>query len=82
MLFKLKGKTTSSFSHQDSGSDRYVLSCPSVDLAWRLLDGPLLAAISKDHQLAPRLAQALAICAQMPALCKFLKYFLKRLKTL
>ncbi|XP_022827451.1 probable E3 ubiquitin-protein ligase HERC2 [Spodoptera litura] len=52
----------------DSGSDRYVLSCPSVELAWRLLDGPLLAAISKDHQLAPRLAQALAICAQMPSL--------------
>ncbi|CAH2068345.1 unnamed protein product, partial [Iphiclides podalirius] len=52
----------------DSGSDRYVLSCPSVELAWRLLDGPLLTAISNDHQLAPRLAQALAICAQMPTL--------------
>ncbi|XP_013183359.2 probable E3 ubiquitin-protein ligase HERC2 [Amyelois transitella] len=52
----------------ESGSDRYVLSCPSVELAWRLLDGPLLAAISNDHQLAPRLAQALAICAQMPTL--------------
>ncbi|CAG9110153.1 unnamed protein product [Plutella xylostella] len=50
------------------GSDRYVLSRPSVELAWRLLDGPLLAAISGDHQLAPRLAQALAICAQMPTL--------------
>ncbi|XP_028033518.1 probable E3 ubiquitin-protein ligase HERC2 [Bombyx mandarina] len=52
----------------ESGSDRYVLSCPSVELAWRLLDGPLLTAISNDHQLAPRLAQALAICAQMPTL--------------
>ncbi|XP_047031157.1 probable E3 ubiquitin-protein ligase HERC2 [Helicoverpa zea] len=57
-----------SHSITDSGSDRYVLSCPSVELAWRLLDGPLLAAISNDHQLAPRLAQALAICAQMPTL--------------
>ncbi|XP_052754599.1 probable E3 ubiquitin-protein ligase HERC2 isoform X2 [Galleria mellonella] len=57
-----------SHSVADSGSDRYVLSCPSVELAWRLLDGPLLAAISNDHQLAPRLAQALAICAQMPTL--------------
>ncbi|XP_022131000.2 probable E3 ubiquitin-protein ligase HERC2 [Pieris rapae] len=52
----------------ESGTDRYVLSCPSVELAWRLLDGPLLTAISNDHQLAPRLAQALAICAQMPTL--------------
>ncbi|XP_049884481.1 probable E3 ubiquitin-protein ligase HERC2 isoform X2 [Pectinophora gossypiella] len=52
----------------ESGSDRYVLSCPSVELAWRLLDGPLLATVSNDHQLAPRLAQALAICAQMPTL--------------
>lgn len=55
---------------QESGTDRYVLSRPSVELAWRLLDGPLLRAISNDHQLAPRLAQALAICAQMPTLCK------------
>ncbi|CAG4926206.1 unnamed protein product [Colias eurytheme] len=55
-------------SPADSGTDRYVLSCPSVELAWRLLDGPLLSAISNDHQLAPRLAQALAICAQMPTL--------------
>ncbi|XP_068628740.1 probable E3 ubiquitin-protein ligase HERC2 [Battus philenor] len=55
-------------SNAENGSDRYVLSCPSVELAWRLLDGPLLTAISKDHQLAPRLAQALAICAQMPIL--------------
>ncbi|XP_045542472.1 probable E3 ubiquitin-protein ligase HERC2 [Papilio machaon] len=52
----------------ESGSDRCVLSCPSVELAWRLLDGPLLKAISNDHELAPRLAQALAICAQMPTL--------------
>ncbi|KAJ0180993.1 hypothetical protein K1T71_003078 [Dendrolimus kikuchii] len=57
-----------SHSVAESGSDRYVLSCPSVDLAWRLLDGPLLVAISNDHQLGPRLAQALAICAQMPTL--------------
>ncbi|CAB3257193.1 unnamed protein product [Arctia plantaginis] len=57
-----------SHSLTEIGSDRYVLSCPSVELAWRLLDGPLLAAISTDHQLAPRLAQALAICAQMPTL--------------
>ncbi|CAG9575570.1 unnamed protein product [Danaus chrysippus] len=57
-----------SHSNMESGSDRYVLSCPSVELAWRLLDGPLLTAISNDHQLAPRLAQALAICAQMPTL--------------
>ncbi|CAH0405793.1 unnamed protein product [Chilo suppressalis] len=57
-----------SHSNTDSGSDRYVLSSPSVELAWRLLDGPLLATISNDHQLAPRLAQALAICAQMPTL--------------
>ncbi|XP_038209104.1 probable E3 ubiquitin-protein ligase HERC2 [Zerene cesonia] len=56
------------YSPSDSGTDRYVLSCPSVELAWRLLDGPLLSAISNDHQLAPRLAQALAICAQMPTL--------------
>ena len=56
---------------QENGTDRYVLSCPSVELAWRLLDGPLLTAISNDHQLAPRLAQALAICAQMPTLCKY-----------
>ncbi|KAL0895990.1 hypothetical protein ABMA27_011981 [Loxostege sticticalis] len=57
-----------SHSSTESGSDRYVLSSPSVELAWRLLDGPLLATISNDHQLAPRLAQALAICAQMPTL--------------
>ncbi|XP_045760290.1 probable E3 ubiquitin-protein ligase HERC2 isoform X8 [Maniola jurtina] len=57
-----------SHSNVESGTDRYVLSCPSVELAWRLLDGPLLSAISNDHQLAPRLAQALAICAQMPTL--------------
>ncbi|KAJ2946601.1 hypothetical protein O0L34_g12657 [Tuta absoluta] len=57
-----------SHSAVESGSDRYVLSCPSVELAWRLLDGPLLATVSNDHQLAPRLAQALAICAQMPTL--------------
>ncbi|XP_041973907.1 probable E3 ubiquitin-protein ligase HERC2 [Aricia agestis] len=55
-------------SSAESGTDRYVLSCPSVELAWRLLDGPLLKAVSKDHHLAPRLAQALAICAQMPTL--------------
>lgn len=60
---------------QESGTDRYVLSRPSVELAWRLLDGPLLRAISNDHQLAPRLAQALAICAQMPTLCKFIYWF-------
>nr|XP_026484631.1 probable E3 ubiquitin-protein ligase HERC2 isoform X1 [Vanessa tameamea] len=57
-----------SHAHMESGTDRYVLSCPSVELAWRLLDGPLLTAISNDHQMAPRLAQALAICAQMPTL--------------
>ncbi|CAH2243797.1 jg12710 [Pararge aegeria aegeria] len=57
-----------SHSSMESGTDRYILSCPSVELAWRLLDGPLLSAISNDHQLAPRLAQALAICAQMPTL--------------
>ncbi|CAH0722311.1 unnamed protein product, partial [Brenthis ino] len=57
-----------SHSNMESGTDRYILSCPSVELAWRLLDGPLLTAISNDHQLAPRLAQALAICAQMPTL--------------
>ncbi|XP_072935158.1 probable E3 ubiquitin-protein ligase HERC2 [Epargyreus clarus] len=52
----------------ESGSDRHVLSSPSVDLAWRLLDGPLLSTISNDHQLAPRLAQALAVCSQMTTL--------------
>ncbi|KAL4721693.1 hypothetical protein ACJJTC_015438, partial [Scirpophaga incertulas] len=57
-----------SHSANENGSDRYLLSSPSVELAWRLLDGPLLTTISNDHQLAPRLAQALAICAQMPTL--------------
>ncbi|VVD02572.1 unnamed protein product [Leptidea sinapis] len=57
-------------SGRESGTDRWVLSRPSVELAWRLLDGPLLSAVSGDHQLAPRLAQALAVCAQMCALRK------------
>lgn len=52
----------------DLGSDRFILSRPSVELAWRLLDGPLLSAISNNHPLVPRLAEALAICAQMPTL--------------
>ncbi|XP_048005438.1 probable E3 ubiquitin-protein ligase HERC2 [Leguminivora glycinivorella] len=52
----------------ETGSDRFVLSRPSVELAWRLLDGPLLATISNDHLMAPRLAEALATCAQMPTL--------------
>lgn len=49
-------------------SDRSVLSRPSMDLVMWLLDSSLSASALTDRQIGPRLAAALAACAQLSAL--------------
>lgn len=51
------------------GSDRAVLSQPSVELVMCLLDSRLI--MSSDRNLITRLAAALASCAQLSSLCKY-----------
>ena len=51
------------------GSDRAILSQPSVELVMCLLDARLV--LSSDRSLITRLAAALASCAQLSSLGKF-----------
>ena len=53
---------------KDLLSDRSVLSRPSIDLVTCLLDFRLEA--STDKKIMPRLAAALAACAQLSSLGK------------
>lgn len=48
------------------GSDRAILSQPSIELAMCLLDSRL--SLSSDRNLIARLAAALAACAQLSTL--------------
>lgn len=53
---------------QNLQSDRSVLSRPSMDLVMWLLDSTLSHSALNDRQIGPRLAAALAACAQLSAL--------------
>lgn len=57
----------------DLQSDRAVLSQPCIDLVMCLLDGRL--DIGSDRNIISRLAAALAACAQLSSLGKWITYF-------
>lgn len=58
----------SNHSPNEIGSDRAVLSQPSMDMVMSLLDSRLYP--SADSALMARLAAALAACSQLSFLCK------------
>lgn len=55
------------------GSDRAILSQPSMDMVMCLLDPRLYSAASPV--LISRLVASLAACSQLNVLCAFFKYF-------
>ncbi|MGH0166749.1 UNVERIFIED_CONTAM: hypothetical protein FKN15_006610 [Acipenser sinensis] len=66
---------------KDLLSDRYILSCPSMDLVTCLLDFRLNFASNRG--IVPRLAASLAACAQLSALAASLRMWaLQRLRKL
>lgn len=60
----------SSHGLSEIGSDRAILSQPSIDMVMCLLDSRLYP--SADSSLMSRLAAALAACSQLSFLCKCL----------
>lgn len=58
---------------RELGSDRAILSQPSIDMLMCLLSPRLYATASK--LVISRLATALAACSQLSFLCKLEKYF-------
>lgn len=59
----------SNHSPNEMGSDRAVLSQPSMDMVMCLLDSKLYP--TADSALMSRLAAALAACSQLSVLCKY-----------
>lgn len=65
---------TSNHGTKELGSDRAVLSQPSMDMVMKLLDPKLYQ--SANSLLMSRLAAALASCSQLSSLCKYSQIYI------